>query len=456
MTKVKRILALLLVTVFFSTMLLGCGSSDKKENNDAGSATSNETDADKEDKKPSEPVKVTTFVAATEKDRFQSVIDEAKKEGILIEPNLVPGDGVEFQKKVEIMFASNDKTDLIAMSNPMAQYKYAKANWLLPLDDLIKEKNYDAEKMYGKYLRKYEDKTLMLPYHSGGWSVFYNKKIFDDAKVPYPSGKWTWSEYIETAKKLTNPSTGIYGSYMLDYDCYFFFEAIQRGALGYKPDGTSNYDDPAFANAMKFFVDLGNVHKIQPSWLQFKTKKLAWDGFMSGKYGMWFIGSWAVGLFADSENYPRDWEYGITQIPTPDDGSGENNFGVTSMYAINANSEHPKEAFDALRFICENTYRIHNILPARVDLTTEDYNSLLSSIAENSGNNVTVDELRKGMLDDGLGFVDEKLVGPAMAQYSDIILQEGETYAVGGQTLEEAVKNIKKRADEAIANEGKN
>ena len=39
-------------------------------------------------------------------------------------------------------------------------------------------------------------------------TVIYNKKIFDQAGVAYPSNDWTWSEYIDTVKKIYE-ATGI-------------------------------------------------------------------------------------------------------------------------------------------------------------------------------------------------------------------------------------------------------
>ena len=33
--------------------------------------------------------------------------------------------------------------------------------------------------------------------------MFYNKKMFDEAGIPYPSANTTWTEYLDMAKKLT-------------------------------------------------------------------------------------------------------------------------------------------------------------------------------------------------------------------------------------------------------------
>ena len=62
--------------------------------------------------------------------------------------------------------------------------------------------------------------------------MLYNKKLFDEAKVPYPTAdvndkNWNWDTLVETAKELSRPSKNQYGfamdawmipNWMLCYD----------------------------------------------------------------------------------------------------------------------------------------------------------------------------------------------------------------------------------------------
>ncbi len=407
----------------------------------------------------------------TEKERVVTVYedakraesDEVKKEladftketGIKVELNIVPGDGVEVYKKIDIDMISGEKTDVIRLSNPILIDKYGSNGWLYPLDELMKKENYDSAKVFGKYLPKFADnKTYVLPDQAGKWAVYYNKKIFDDAGVAYPSGDWTWDDYIATAKKLTKADKGIYGSYMLDYDNYMYMLARQYDVNGYKEDGTSNYDDPAFKKALQFFGDLGNVEKIQPSWLEFKSKKLSWDGFMSGNYGMHFIGTWYTNQFKDKKTYPRDWKVGITQIPVPADGKGNNNFGIVAGYGVNKNAAHPEEAYTYIKWMAENSYKYGGNLPARVDLNDDDIKQLFKKTSDELSGEITVEDLDKALISNDLGFVDEKITGAGSTEYSNIILQESELYLVGQKSLDDTVASIKKRADQAIKDAG--
>jgi len=368
------------------------------------------------------------------------------KTGIKVELEVVPGDDV--YEKIGLDLASSVGTiDLIPLANPLPLDEYIKNDFLLPLNELLYADDYDADAIHGKYLTKYNGDTIYsLPINVSVWAVFYNKKIFDDANVPYPPAEWTWEQYIDTAKKLTNPAKEIYGSYMLDYDTYLFFKARQHNISAYKADGTSNFDDPIFKESLKFFGDLGNVHKIQPNWLEFKSNKLQWDGFMTGKYGMHLIGSWYTGLLTNPTDFPKDWEWGVTQIPT--DGKGTNNFGVTYTYAINKRSTHPQEALEFVKFMALHNAKMVGIIPALADPIAQE--NSIKHIAEISEGNVTAEDLSKAFFDNNLGYVQEKNIGPAAAEYSDIILREGTLYLNGQRSLEDTVKAIKEKADAAI------
>ncbi|MBP2000075.1 multiple sugar transport system substrate-binding protein [Paenibacillus shirakamiensis] len=436
--------------VLLASMLLvtACGNGSKSD--------SASTDSSEQGKKKERVVTVYEDAKRAESVEVKKKNEDfTKATGIKVEMNVVPGDGIEVYKKIDVDMISGEKTDVIRLTNPILIDKYGSNGWLYSLDDLMKKENYDAKKIYGDYLPKFADgKTYVLPDQAGKWAVYYNKKIFDDAGVPYPSGNWTWNDYIATAKKLTNSAKGIYGSYMLDYDNYMYMLARQHNVSGYKADGTSNYDDPAFKEALKFFGDLGNVEKIQPSWLEFKSKKLSWDGFMSGSYGMHFIGTWYTNQFKDKTTYPRDWKVGITQLPVPADGKGNNNFGIVAGYGINKNAEHAEDAYTYVKWMAENSYKYNGNLPARVDLSKEDINKLFQKTSDELGGEISAEELNKALISNDLGFVDEKITGPGSTEYSNIILQEADLYLVGQKSLDDTIQSIKKRADQAIKDAG--
>ena len=54
-------------------------------------------------------------------------------------------------------------------------------------------------------------KTIGFPAIADNLSLIYNKKLFDDAGIAYPTNEWTWEEFRDAAKKLTDAAKGTYG-----------------------------------------------------------------------------------------------------------------------------------------------------------------------------------------------------------------------------------------------------
>src|SRR5918994_1824451 len=44
-----------------------------------------------------------------------------------------------------------------------------------------------------------------VPWSLQSTAVFFNKALFDQAGVQYPTDRWTWDDYLEAAKKLVRP-----------------------------------------------------------------------------------------------------------------------------------------------------------------------------------------------------------------------------------------------------------
>lgn len=87
---------------------------------------------------------------------------------------------------------------------------YADKELLAPVDDLVKRDGFGA--IYPQDVKGVADttirkgKTYLIPLQLATMVMFYAKKPFDDAKLPYPTDDWTFEEFLEIAKKLTNTS----------------------------------------------------------------------------------------------------------------------------------------------------------------------------------------------------------------------------------------------------------
>ncbi len=102
--------------------------------------------------------------------------------------------------------------------------------------------------------------------------LFYNKRMFDEAGLPYPSKDTTWDEYVAMAKALTKtgPDGRViqYGSNGWDWwqfpiaqlvwsngGCFFYSDDMSRVCM----------DDPKTVEALQDIADLIHVHKTSPN-----------------------------------------------------------------------------------------------------------------------------------------------------------------------------------------------
>lgn len=358
------------VTAAAAGLLAGCGGSDSSSSSTASSAAAAE---------PADPNKpyagVTLYYAATDTEatgpEMQDIVAMVKeKTGINIEFNIIPkADTGEVDKRL-VSLQAGDELDIVY--GTVAQLKvFYDAGVLEPLDELASAANYDVKSVFGDSAPVYDDGlTYGLPAFTDVWCTFINTKVFENAGVEIPSAEgWTWEKYVETAQKLTNLDEEIYGSLMLDYDCYNYMYALQNGAEHYKEDGTSNYDDPRFRDSVEFFYSLGNELQVQPDITTYKAGVYPWNAFPStgvanadgsydkAQFGMFVCGGWAASMLPDTEKYPRDWQCVILPMPYPE-GQEPSTLTVPGCYAVPSTSKNKEAAFEAVRCIAENQYTL--------------------------------------------------------------------------------------------------
>ena len=91
-------------------------------------------------------------------------------------------------------------------------------------------------------------------------------------------------------------------------------------------------------------------------------------------------------------------------------------------------------------------------IPARVDLTDEETTSYITDklVPTFADDNITVEDFRKAWFDKDRKVLSEKIIGPADATISQIVIEESQLYGSGSKSLDDAVNSIQTRADAAI------
>lgn len=107
----------------------------------------------------------------------------------------------------------------------------------------------DGEKLYG------------LPQDAVPTMMFYNRALFDAAGVAYPQENWDWTAWRETARRLSDPARGQYGTALSGWDGLIW----GNGGEIFNADFTKTMlDQPAATAGVQFGADLINIDQSAP------------------------------------------------------------------------------------------------------------------------------------------------------------------------------------------------
>ncbi|MCX7707867.1 MAG: sugar ABC transporter substrate-binding protein [Anaerolineae bacterium] len=202
-----------------------------------------------------------------------------------------------FYTKLQTMFAGGTPPHLASFQGWEWQV-YADKDLLAPVDEYIAR-----DKVTGPYPQgftsveqstKRNGKTYLIPLQMGVMIMFYSKRLFDEAGVPYPKDEWTFEQFLETAKKLTDPAKGLFG-YQVNGNWFRDIGWI----LG---TGKREFDSTIDPKKAQFSLpeiverittvsyELPHVHKVAPSPADTSGANTINTGKVAMKYeGPWFL-----------------------------------------------------------------------------------------------------------------------------------------------------------------------
>lgn len=218
----------------------------------------------------------------------------------------------QYWTKLQTEGQSKTLPDVFWMNGPNFQL-YASNGLLLPLDTTsVDVSNYPSAL---NQLYTYNGTQYGLPKDYDTVAVYYNKAVFDAAGVSYPTAGWTWDDFHQKAKAISDKlkSSGTYGIVGgLVGGATMYYPTIELwGGYVISPDKKkSGYDDPNTIKGLQSIRDL-IADGSSPTLAQLSdTPPDQWFG--SGKAGMLMSGSWsnAALLKSDVKN-----SIGLVELP---------------------------------------------------------------------------------------------------------------------------------------------
>ena len=289
---------------------------------------------------------------------LQKIADEwSAKSGVSVKVEVVTWDS--YWTLLEAGASGGTMPDVFWMHSNTAQL-YMENDVLLKLDDFIAADGaIDLANYYPGIVQLYtrsDGNVYAIPKDHDTIALLYNKAIFDQYGVAYPTADWTWEDMYAAAKAITEGSNGdVYGMAMNTSNNQdgWYNVVYDYGAeiINESHNGTTIGSDNGKA-AMEMVRRLLTVGAPQAVTAETGTDSL----FMSGKCAMISQGSWMINAFYTAEFHD---DYAWALMPYADiNGNGQCDDGERySCYnglgwAAAANTADPNAAWSLISWFC--------------------------------------------------------------------------------------------------------
>ena len=171
------------------------------------------------------------------------------------------------------------------------------------LDDCLKQGGVDLSIYLPGLLQpgQVNGKQYLLPKDYSTLAVYYNKKLFDAAGVPYPKEDWTWNDLLDVAQRLTKDTNNDgqpdqWGIQLpATWTTGFEYWVAAAGGRLISQDGKSfvgHMDSPETIRAVQFYADLYNKYKVAPPPADLAQFGGGNSEFDNGQAAMRLFGRW--------------------------------------------------------------------------------------------------------------------------------------------------------------------
>ncbi|MDP3790969.1 MAG: sugar ABC transporter substrate-binding protein [Candidatus Omnitrophota bacterium] len=302
-----------------------------------------------------------------------------------------------------------------------------------------KDPEFDIEGFYPEIIDRFtvNGKLYAIPRDTAPFAcIYYNKKLFDEAKIPYPTDDWNVSDLLDKAKALTkidkDGRVTQYGFYAWAWPNFVY--AFGGGLV----DNVNNpkkctLDSKKSLAGLEFYSDLINKYKVHPTSTAMTNLAMGVQGmFMTGRLAMFASGIWETPGLRKIDNF--EWDIAMF----PKGPNGQRAFGTGgSGYCILKDSKHPNEAFEVVKALSgrkgEAMLADAGLAqPAMVDVTRSEHWVLNDNPPSN-----------KRMLDEAMKYVVYEPFHPAWREAEELYINpELDLVFNGKKSVEESVKSF--------------
>ena len=432
----KKQAALFCAAAMALSSLAGCGAGASSNTGESV------TDAANDEEKEGQTEITFTVWDYTTTDYWQKLVEAFEEKNPDIKVNVMDIGATDYDTKIPVLLSSGDTSDVITIKSMNIYTSLVEKNQLMPLDEKITESKIDMAPYQGSDEGiRINDQLYGLPFRNDYYLLYFNKTIFDNAGVDYPTNDMTWDEYRALAKQLTSGEGNdkIYGAYLHTWSGSLYRWGIDKEHS--MIDGDYEFLKPVY----DLFLGMQNEDKSAMDYGTLKTGNIHYSGpFYKEQVAMELMGTWFANMIINTKNKGEtNVEWGAVRAPHFE--GQDSNIAVSNPtpVAINKNAAHPEEAWRFLQFLCaeEGADILASLgtLPAYQNEKTIDTLVNVEGMPEGFRDAIAADE-----------FVLECQMIPEAGAVEQIISEEHDLIMLGAESVDAGLSNMADRVKELL------
>lgn len=255
--------------------------------------------------------------------------------------------GADYLTKMQTWFSSGETPDVFGIANDHL-IMFQDSELFEDLAPYVEKDGLESMWDYEKAKESYtieNGRLTAVPFVDKTFAIAYNKDLFDQAGVEYPTNDWTEADMIAAAEKISALGDDIYG---LRWGVRVpeFYRGLY-GDMYYDAENKSMNvaDNASFKAAVTMFAD-SIANGLAPDET---SGTISTGGFETGKFGMALSATWDIATYQNSVGDAFAWD--VVMLPNNEEFGRWKTTLRSNGWSMSANAENKEVCWDFIKFL---------------------------------------------------------------------------------------------------------
>ena len=256
--------------------------------------------------------------------------------------------GADYLTKLQTWLSSGDAPDVFGIANDhlvicQDSDMFEDLTPYIEKDNLQENWDYDSAK---EAYTLNNGRLAAVPFVNKTFAIAYNKDLFDQAGVEYPTADWTEEDMLAAAEKINALGDDIYGLRWGVRVPEFYRNLYGDNFYDLKEHTMNVKDNEQFKHAVTMFSDT-----IKNGLAPDETSgAISTGGFETGKFGMALSATWDIAVYENSIGDAFKWD--VVELPN---NTEFNTRWLTTIrangWSMNSGAEEKDVCWDFIKFL---------------------------------------------------------------------------------------------------------